>query len=75
MIGSPYSVYLVDPMGIRRFVCRRPLIEQCAEIADKLLHGSPGRIVEVLEDAPGGATPVSITVDPPKVGRRPYRVS
>ena len=69
MIGSPYSVYLVDSGGVRRFVCRGQLIEQCAVIADRLLHGHPGRIVEVLEDAPGGALPVSVTADPPRARR------
>lgn len=66
---APYSVYLVDRQDVRRFICRKQKITDCADLADILLHGAPGRIVEVLEDARGGARPVAVTADPPRARR------
>ncbi len=63
--SGPYSVHVVDKRGMRRFVCRRPSIVDCAEVADQLLNGAPGMLVEVLEERPGGAYPVSVTAGPP----------
>lgn len=66
--AMPYSVHLVDEQGRRRFVCRCATMMDCAEEADKLLHGAPGMLVECLLETPNGAQPVSVTADP--IGRR-----
>jgi len=62
--SGPYSVHVVDKRGMRRFVCRVATIIEGAEVADRLLHEAPGMLVEVLEDRPGGAQPVSVTAGP-----------
>lgn len=48
---APYSVYLVDKRGVRRLVCRRPTVVDCAEVIDQLLRGAPGVTVEAIQDA------------------------
>jgi len=63
--SGPYSVHVVDKRGMRRFICRKGTVLECAEVADRLLHEAPGMLVEVLEDGPGGAYPVSVTAGPP----------
>jgi len=50
---------------MRRFICRKGTVLECAEVADRLLHEAPGMLVEVLEERPGGAYPVSVTAGPP----------
>lgn len=66
--SMPYSVHVVDKQGRRRFVCRCATIQDCAEVADKLLRGAPGMIVEAMRDTRDGAQAVSVTADP--IGRR-----
>lgn len=66
--ARPYSVHLVDKRGMRRQICRCATIQDCAEVADKLLRGAPGMIVEAMRDTRDGAQAVSVTADP--IGRR-----
>jgi hypothetical protein len=66
--ARPYSVHLVDKRGMRRQICRCATIQDCAEVADQLLRGAPGMMVECLLETHDGAQPVSVTADP--IGRQ-----
>lgn len=50
----PYAVHITPAKrGVRRYVCRRETEEQAIHVADKLLKGAPGALVEVFRGGYG----------------------
>lgn len=52
----PYAVHITPAKrSVRRYVCRRETEEQAIRVADKLLKGAPGALVEVYRGRLGDA--------------------
>lgn len=57
----PYAVHMTPAKrGVRRYICRRETEEQAIHVADKLLKGAPGALVEVYRGRLGDANLVAV---------------